>query len=476
MLLEVLPWENLGRCMFNTRPEPKSFRDLLGDNGAFFLLVTAVAIAVRIVFLLKLRILTDDSFVYGDLAKNWLLHHVYGLSGAQAPVPTYIRLPGYPMFLAAIWKIVGLEHYRAVLIVQIVFDLGTCFLIADLTRRIVSDRAAKAAFVLAALCPFFANYAAAGLTETLAIFFAALALNAIVAALDRPYRIGYWVLCGIALAGGILLRPDGGMLLVVIGLYVLFQMAGPVTGEERRSEFIGAVLVAAIALAPLVPWSIRNWRTFHRFEPLTPLYANMPDEFVPHGFHRWTRTWIVDYSSVEDVWFKVDGDSVDVDDVPRRAFDNAQQLQQTVRAFQSYDDNNNNMNPAIDAQFAEIASERIHAQPLRYYLELPFLRALDLWFRPRTEILPIDPHWWRYWDDWRDFAKAVALGLLNLFYVVAAVISLVRGKVRYAGLFVLFAVLRTAFLAWMPNPEPRYVLECYPAVLAMAGGIFGRNR
>lgn len=459
--------------MQNRPPGLRSLREFLRDNRGFFLLWTAVGVAYRIVFLLKFKLLTDDSFVYGDIAKNWLLHHVYALSGAHGPVVTYIRLPGYPMFLAAIWRVVGLEHYTAVLIAQIGIDIATCYLVADLARRIVSERAGKAAFILAGLCPFFANYSTVALTETLAIFFAALALDAVVAALDEPYRVGRWVLCGIGVSAGILLRPDGGMLLGVIGLYVLLHMLGPLPWEERRGNFVGLVLVSVIALAPLVPWTVRNWRTLHHFQPLTPLYANMPEEFVPHGFHRWVRTWMVDYASVEDVWFKVDGDSVDVDDIPRRAFDNPQQLQKTVELFGQYDDNGNMINPTIDAQFAELAQERIDLHPVRYYLELPVLRGLDLWFRPRTETLPIDPHWWRYWDDPRDFAKAVTLGVINLFYIAAALITLLRGQVRYAGLFVLFAVVRTAFLIWMPNPEPRYVLECYPAVLAMAGAIFG---
>lgn len=458
--------------MVQTRIEPKSFPELLRGNLSFFLLFTIIAFAVRIVFLLKLKLLTDDSFVYGELAKNWLLHHTYGQTTIDGIEPVYIRLPGYPMFLAAIWSVFGIEHYAAVLRVQVVIDVGTCFLIADLARRLVSERAAKAAFVLAVLCPFFANYAAVALTETLAIFFAALAFDAAIAALDRPYRYEPWVICGLALGAGILLRPDGGMLLAAIGLYLLLKIAGAVTAEERRSEFIGAVLVAVLALAPLVPWTVRNWRTFHEFQPLTPMYANRPDEFVAHGFHRWVRTWIVDYSSVEDVWFKVDGDSVDLDDVPRRAFDNRQQLRQTAAAFSAYDDNRNMVNPTIDAEFAKIASERIHDRPLRYYVELPFLRALDLWLRPRTEMLPIDAHWWRFHDDPGDFAKALVIGLINLFYVVAALIALARSQVRYAGLFILFFAVRTAFLAWMPNPEPRYMLECYPAILAMAGGIF----
>lgn len=434
-----------------------------------------LAFAFRIVFLVKFKLLTDDSFVYGDIAKNWLLHHVYGLSGEFGPEPTYIRMPGYPAFLAAIWRFAGIEHYHAVLVVQIVIDVVSCFLIADLARRIVSERAAKAAFALTALCPFFANYAAVALTETLSIFFAAWAMDAIVAALDEPARYGRWALCGLGLAGGILLRPDGGMLLGVIGAYVLVRLF-IASGALRRNIFIGGVLTAVVALAPLIPWTIRNWRVMHLFQPLTPLYANMPNEYVPKGFLAWVRTWMIDYSSVEDVFFQVEGSSVDVDDVPRRAFDNEDQLQRTVEAFGEYDDHSNKMLPNIDANFAQLASERIQAHPLQYYVELPFLRAADLWLRPRTETLPIDSHWWRYWSDPGDFIKALALGIVNLFYLVVALVALLKGRVRYAALFIFFALFRTAFMAWMPNPEPRYMLECYPAVLAMAGGFFGEKK
>ena len=54
-------------------------------------------------------------------------------------------------------------------------DVGTCLVIADMARRLLSPRAAKTAFLLATLCPFLASYAAAALTETLEIFFTALA-------------------------------------------------------------------------------------------------------------------------------------------------------------------------------------------------------------------------------------------------------------------------------------------------------------
>ena len=164
---------------------------LLRRHIGFFSWVTLAALALRILFFYRFPSITADSFVYGDIAKNWLQHGIYGLSGSDGIMPTYIRLPGYPAFLALIFWIFGMEHYRAVLAVQIVIDIGTCFIVADLARRTVGERAARVAFLLAALCPFLANYSAVALTETLEIFFTAAALDFAVAALGS-WRISRW--------------------------------------------------------------------------------------------------------------------------------------------------------------------------------------------------------------------------------------------------------------------------------------------
>ena len=147
-------------------------RQLVRRHLRFFLWVTLAALGLRLFFLLRFPAIVTDSFIYGDIAKNWLQHGIYGLSGPEIS-PTYIRLPGYPAFLVAVFAIFGMEHYRAVLVLQVLVDIATCFLIADMARRLVSERAAKAAFLLAAVCPFLASYAAAALTETLEIFFTA---------------------------------------------------------------------------------------------------------------------------------------------------------------------------------------------------------------------------------------------------------------------------------------------------------------
>ena len=161
---------------------------MLRESRKYFLLLTLAAFALRIFFYLRFPHVTGDSLVYGDIAKNWLQHGIYGLTHADGPRPTWIRLPGYPAFLAVCFALFGSEHYNAVLLAQIVIDVAGCFVIADLVRRTVSPRAARFAFLLAALCPFTANYTVAPLAETLSIFFTAVALDCAVAAFQEIGR------------------------------------------------------------------------------------------------------------------------------------------------------------------------------------------------------------------------------------------------------------------------------------------------
>src|SRR5258708_17219126 len=201
---------------------------LMREHRWFFLGSTFAALALRLFFFFHFPAITDDSHIYANLATNWLQHGVYGQTPGGQPdkpiVPTDTRLPGYPAFLSGICWMFGAGNFKAVMLTQILADLGTSLIVADLARRTVSERAARSAFVLAALCPFLANYAAAVLTETLEIFFTALALDCAAAALNRVdegrAEPQLWVATGAAIAGCILLRPDGWILLVAVGVYL----------------------------------------------------------------------------------------------------------------------------------------------------------------------------------------------------------------------------------------------------------------
>lgn len=453
------------------RTELPPFWNMLRESRKYFLLVTLAAFALRIFLYIRFPHVTGDSLVYGDIAKNWLQHGIYGLTHAEGPRPTWIRLPGYPAFLAVCFALFGSEHYNAVLLVQIAIDVAGCFVIADLVRRTVSPQAARFAFLLAALCPFTANYTVAPLAETLSIFFTAVALDCAVAAFmaSEEGRSSWvaWAWCGVAVSAAITLRPDGGILLIAIGLYLLWRTWR--RPAERTRLFWAGALVLAVSLAPLAPWTARNWRDFHRFQPLAPRYASDPDEFVPSGFDQWMRTWVVDYVSTEEVYWQVPGDDVTLQDLPSRAFDSAQQRETTQAIFNDYA-KTHFVDPELNARFAELANERIKQAPFRYYVWLPALRSADMWLRPRTEMLPLNTRWWEYANDTESCVLGTLWGGLNLLFLFAAAMGVVRGpRPRYLALMLLLVLLRSAFLGTLENPEPRYTLECFPVVLVLGG-------
>lgn len=456
---------------------------LVRKSPRFFLLAVGAAVALRIFFILRFPHISDDSFVYGDIAKNWLQHGMYGLTGDHGIYPTYIRLPGYPAFLAAVFVVFGVEHYRAVLFIQMFVDIGTCFLTADLARRLCSVRAAKLAFLFAAICPFLANYTAAALSETLEIFVTVLALDLAISALSAFHNTGRWIGCGLAVGAAILIRPDGGILLISIGLYLFVALIKSLHSPKQNvssgsTDLIHAgLIVAVVSLSLLIPWTVRNWITFHAFQPLAPRYANEQDEFAPLGFNRWVKTWMVEYASVEEIYWNVPGDKIDFNKLPDRTFDSPFQRLQTAQVVDAYNAALD-IDPRLDEQFAALAAARIHHDPLRYYITLPLARIADMWLRPRTELLPPDPRWWEFNDDKLWLAVALAFGLLNLAYVAAAFVGALRGrKLACIGLLLEFVLLRSLFLGTIESPEPRYTMECYPLVIVLAAIFFAmRNK
>lgn len=459
-------------------------------QARFFLTAGGAALALRLFFVFRFPAIVDDSRLYANIAENWLQHGVYAITNSGKMMPTLSRLPGYPAFLALIFSAFGTGNFRAVLLIQVLFDLGTCLLIADLARRLFSDRAAKAAFLLAGLCPFLANYAATALTETLEIFFTTLALDFALAALNvgqipasAMQRNRMWLRCGLAIGAAILLRPDGGILLAAVIGYLLWIYVRSRGMEERarffyrRSLVAAGLLVCVGAVAPLIPWTLRNLHTFHRFEPVAPRYANDSDEPLMPGFNRWIKTWLAEYVSVEEIYWNVPGEETDFSRLPSRAFDSPEQRRETAELFADYN-RDHDVAPELDARFAALAAARIHRAPLRYYLWLPMIRIADMWLRPRTELFPSDPRWWEFNDDPVWLGVSLAFGLLNLLYVAGAGAGFAwRGwAVHGVGLFLLFLLLRSCFLGTLENPEPRYTLECYPVAILFCSAIFANYR
>ncbi len=425
--------------------------------------------------------LTGDPLLYGAIARNLLEHGVYGFS-AQAP--TLIRLPGYPLLLAACFRVFGVEHYHPVLFLQVGLDLAGCLVVARLAAQLApaptARRAALATLWLAALCPFSAAYTAAPLTETAELFSISAALFCFARALGlgpvagkapamlfaqgRAGNPGWLAGACLAWTVAALLRPDGALLAVALCLALV--VAGARAGRLRRAVALAGAL-ALLSVLAFVPWAVRNWRTFHVFEPLAPRYATDPGEPTNPGFQRWTKTVCVDLACTSEVYWAADDDQIGIDELPSRAFDSPQQLRATEDLLAAYN-RTTSITPELDRRFGELADARIRAHPARYYLALPALRLADMWFRPRVELFNIDLRWWRYGPEGPDPLLAWAFAALNAAYLLLAVAG-ARGRPPLLGVFVGFTLLRCALLWTIEAPEPRYTLECFPVVWVLGG-------
>jgi hypothetical protein len=466
------------------------------------ILPLVIGAGLRLLFVLKFPAGSGDTVIYDQLATNWLKHAKYAMDIGGQPVPVDIRMPGYPAFLAIIYAITGHTGEaarRAVLLTQAFLDLSTCVLIGALAALLAllwneKSNPRRAFFIglwLAALCPFTANYAAVPLTEVWAIFFTALATLVLVAVLANAAGISslgqwkltsrnYWMvvaLAGFAVGLGTLFRPETPLLLVVASLILVVALLR--RGELKRMVLTVGLMGFAAAL-PLVPWTIRNAVTLHEFQPLTPKDATLPGELDPKGFMAWERTWLYRVRDCYLVPWKLNDEEIHLSDIPASAFDTPEERDRVAAVLDAYNQELT-LTPEEDAVFARLARERTARHPLRTYLWIPLRRAVRIWFTPRIELLPVSgnvfPLRYMHEEDPVDQRITIKLFFLNILYVALGLCGAwrlwkfptARGVVAF---FLLYILLRTAFLTTLETPEPRYVLVCFPALIALAPQLF----
>jgi len=376
---------------------------------------------------------------------------------------------------------------KAVLIVQAIIDLMTCVLAALIAAHLspASRRTvvATAALWIAALCPFTANYTAVVLTEVLATFLTTLALLLFVCVLghpsmDLPLRsfdrrsllsaTAWFLLGGVLVGVGTLVRPEAPLVLIAVGLVLCARWRH----RAHRSKLVLAVSWMAVGLLlPLMPWAARNARTLGRVEFLAPRYAETQGDFIPRGFYEWTRTWMVQFEDAYLVPWKLGKAPISIETLPVSAFDSAAERVR-VEALLSRYNSDLKMTPVLDREFALLARERTARQPMRTYLFIPVYRAWVIWFTPRIELLPYSGKLWPPGKKWRgnrvDFGVTLGLGILNCIYLCLAFVGAWRCRSHPAlALLIAFVVIRTALLTQLQTVEPRYVIVCFPVVLAL---------
>jgi hypothetical protein len=462
-------------------------------------------LCLRLFFVLKFPASSGDTVLYEQIATNWVKHRIYGMDVGGVVTPVDLRMPGYPAFLALIYALTGRTGAHArlwVMLAQIGVDLLSCLIIARLAALLArtsgdsapNRRVYSMALWLAVLCPFTANYTAVPLTEVFAVLWTVLACHVLVLALRRAERPDFLLksphlplrrsanytsfAAGCVVGLGTVFRPETPILLVAASIVmgVLFLTLG-----GTRRWFSNSLAMTLGCLVVLSPWALRNCVTLGEPQFLAPKNSNLPGELVPYGFMAWEKTWLYRVRDCYLVPWKLNEESIAVEDIPARAYDTPEEKQRVAMILEQYN-NDLTLTPEEDAAFAQLARERTARHPLRTYVWLPAARAVTMWFTPRIELLPVSGHVFPLAqmreDDPVDQEVTSLFFVLNLVYVGLGVWGAARlwrsnPAARPAVVFLaLFIVLRTTFLTTLETPEPRYVLVCFPALIALGAQAF----
>ena len=431
----------------------QEFGSAMTREGTTFVKRFAGITVVGIVALaMRLSIASSDVSLHGDartrydpLARN--LSAGNGFSKATSPpyAPDDFDLPGYPYFVAAIYRATR-GSARAVVLAQLVLELAIVGMTVSLARQIgLPRRAAAIALALGLLEPFLPTFSGSIVTEVLATFCITLTCLLLVRASSRNAFVG-WL--GAGLAGGLslLVRPD-----LVVSVTLLFAAAAALALRRRRSGVIPALLIALVAAAAcLTPWMIRNRRLFGELRP----FGGVTQQ-TKMGYVRWLGTWLVSHAELDRYWWGI-RTPTSISGFPsnRLTATERSEADEALRATQRQ----GSLDGEPSRRFAALADAARWRRPLSVYVVVPVLRVgrtvAGLPRYGRTAAWQI--YGYCYW--------AVLLGLAAMG--VREAIRLRRTEMFVPGALVLGRV-SLPFVSALAV-EPRYVVEALPAGLLLA--------
>jgi 4-amino-4-deoxy-L-arabinose transferase-like glycosyltransferase len=169
--------------------------------------------------------------------------------------PEYYRTPGYPVFLAGVYRLVG-DSDLVVLIAQAVLSTLTVLIVYVIGARLWSFDSAVVAAALVAVEPLQFAYSGIVATETLdALVLATGALVLIRLVSARRHQVGWAALAGLAFAAATFVRPATYYLPCLLAV-PLMLWSRRVLGTRRGLAVIASFLLAYGA--PIAVWQLRN--------------------------------------------------------------------------------------------------------------------------------------------------------------------------------------------------------------------------
>jgi 4-amino-4-deoxy-L-arabinose transferase-like glycosyltransferase len=175
---------------------------------------------------------------------------------ARTYVPEVLRTPGYPAFVAVMYRLFGTSQLAVVIPQAVVCGLLS-LVVYRIAAYVTSPHAATWCALAVALYPPVPYFAALVMTEVWTTFVVTTAMWLTLRAVMRESRGGY-ALAGAVCGAAALCRP------VFVLLPVAIAGAGALLAAVQRRRLAGWALFLVAAAAVLSPWFAYNYHHFHR--------------------------------------------------------------------------------------------------------------------------------------------------------------------------------------------------------------------
>src|SRR5581483_1020683 len=267
---------------------PASFR-----RSIWFIVLVAFALRILVIILghtYRVNPLRDHfnfGWEMGRIARS-----LFQGKGFSSPTdldtgPTAWAAPVYPYIITGVFKMfrlyTRLSAFAMLAFNSVVASL-TCWTLYRIGTRIFGESVGRGAAWTWAVFPYIIYWPVRIIWEvSLSTFLLSLALWITMSLADNP-RLRTWIVYGL-LWGFILLTNTTLVILLPFFLWwVLYR-------RPRSANFIGALMCLVVAALCITPWTVRNYRVFHRFMLIRdnlPLELHESNNAESGGL--WTRT------------------------------------------------------------------------------------------------------------------------------------------------------------------------------------------
>lgn len=428
-------------------------------------IVLVLGLAFRFAVISQFHSSSPDGDQYFALSASLVTTQTF--SYRYGDKPTWTRLPGYPLFLAAIElgqpSTTDDNLLRAAICNQLL-DAATALLVFAIVGELLRGRrrarlystVAMAAVLLAPPLFLFASYR---LTEPLTTFLTTLEIYCAVRAGRGPLR--WWAaLAGLTAGLGQLVRADAIAAAPALGLALFFAAAS----LRRRAQALA--LATAAWCATVAPWALRNLDRFDAIHLFAAEWPTLDGRALPTGMLAWMRTWAAgrpgDSNLASAVSFNV---GIPLGALHRPMYDSSDERARLEEIISRY--NRERLSPAVDEDFRALADERFRSAPLRWLVTLPARRFVELYRAPRRGDFPMRagflglPTTRPAFDVWN---------LSVYLFALLGAAALWRRERKLLAVLAAAIGTRTLLHLWAVPPFvcQRYLVEVIPLFVALA--------